>query len=52
MDISKLHSSHLYVFSDFSEIDAIITNAPKSDSEAEEILCALESVGVNVIRVL
>ena len=51
MDSSKLHSSHIYVFADFSEIDALITNTPKNDPEAESILRALEADGVNIIRV-
>ena len=51
MDSSKLHSSHLYAFADFSEIDALITNTPRNDPEAEEMLHALESAGVTIIRV-
>ncbi len=51
MDSSKLHSSHLYAFADFSEINALITNVPRNAPEAEEMLHALESAGVTIIRV-
>ena len=50
-DSSKLHSSHLYAFADFSEINALITNVPRNAPEAEEMLHALESAGVTIIRV-
>ena len=49
MDSSKLLSSHLYVFAEFSEIDAIITNAAAPGSEGAAVLQNLQDAGIQVI---
>lgn len=51
LDSSKLLSSHLYVFAEFSEIDAIITNTAVPDSEEAAVLQKLQDAGINVICV-
>lgn len=49
-DLSKLNTASLFMFSDFSDIDAIITIRPSPDSREEEILNAIcNNRGVEII---
>lgn len=48
-DNYKFQSANLYLFSDFRDIDAIVTNRPESDSQEDTLLKEIESKGVHVI---
>ena len=49
-DSSKFTASKLYVFADFNEFDALITNTPLPGSKEESIMEQLIRSGVNIIH--
>ena len=49
-DSSKFTASKLYVFVDFNEFDALITNTPLPGSKEESIMEQLIRSGVNIIH--
>ena len=48
-DLSKIDSTNIYVFADFSEINGVVTNRPKENSEEHSLLMHLEDKGIDVI---